>query len=59
MNTFFVGIQGDMVTVMLPVPRIMTPSDALNLAANLAAMAEIANKGTESFQDVLDKVLNS
>ena len=40
-NTFGVGRRGEKVTIMMPVPEELTKGEALNLAAWLAALADL------------------
>lgn len=39
-NAFLVGVQGDRLVLLRPVPRVLTRGQALNLAAWLAALAD-------------------
>lgn len=57
MNLFGVGITGPGVCILRPVSSILTPDEALNLAAWLVAMAE--HQATHSFDEVLKAVQES
>lgn len=39
-NDFFVGVQGNRVVIMRPVPNLLTKEQALRLAAWLVALAD-------------------
>lgn len=39
-NKFFVGVMGDNIQMMKPVPQSITKADALNLAAWIVALAD-------------------
>jgi len=54
-NKFFVGMQGDDIVFVKPVPQRLAPEDALNLAAWIVALANV--DGT--FKTLLDEVLNT
>lgn len=54
-NKFFVGIQGDNIVTMRPVPTRMSKDDALNLAAWLAVLAD----ERDQFQSILEAVQNT
>lgn len=54
-NKFMVGVQGDFIRVLKPVPPMLTKAQALNLAAYLVALAN----DDGSFDAVLVAVLNT
>lgn len=55
MNKFFVGIAGEIVTIMKPIPPKLSKEDAINLAAWLVAVADDDDK----FPAILDEIRNS
>ncbi len=56
-NKFFIGIRGDQIVFMRPVPIELSKSDALNLAAHLVAMA--ADSYDLDFKPLYDEVCSS
>ena len=60
MNKFFVGIQGDTIVLLKPVPQKLTKEEALNLAAWLVALADDTVGTSEGpFAKQLEEVLQS
>lgn len=53
-NRFAVGLRGEHVTVMLPLPPMLTTAEALNLAAYLVATADDG-----SFEGLLEAVMDT
>lgn len=60
MNEFFVGVHGDSIVLMWPVPQRITKAQAINLAVWLVALAD-DNAGEEDsvFTKELMDALNS
>lgn len=56
-NRFFVGLQGENVMIMRPVPQRLTKAEALNLAAWLVALAD--ETGGEEFDGLLKQVITT
>jgi len=59
MNEFLVGMQGDGVVIMKPIPFRLTKEQALNLAVYLVCMAD-ESYGAEGgvFSNLLNKVID-
>ena len=56
-NHFGVGIHGERIRIMLPVPETLTKDQAMNLAAWLAAMADLFDQqGEGGFDELLEAV---
>ncbi len=57
MNKFFVGVQGDNVVFLRPIPQKISKADALLLAAWIVALADDSpSEADEEFKAVLDAV---
>jgi class 3 adenylate cyclase len=56
-NKFAVGLQGDNVMVMFPVPQRLAKADALNLAAWIVVLA--AAEDEEEWEKMLEAVRNT
>ena len=55
-NKFFVGLKGEQIIIMrLPINGVMSKSDALNLAANLVAIAD----DHDQFPGLLEAIKNT
>jgi hypothetical protein len=56
-NRFMVGVRGNDIVFLRPIPHIVSKKDALLLAAYLVTMAE--EPDAPSFKEVLDAVLSA
>jgi hypothetical protein len=56
-NKFAVGLQGESIMVMFPVPQRLSKADALNLAAWIVVLA--AEGDEEEWEQMLETVRNS
>lgn len=57
-NKYMVGVKGSDVVILNP-PRVLTPADALLLAAWLVALAAPQADTEHGFSDVLEAVQNT
>ena len=56
-NKFFVGVIGDDISILRPIPNRLSTEDALNLAAHLVVLA--ADDPDKDWLPVLKEVLES
>lgn len=54
-NKFMIGVQGESLIPMMPLPRKLSKADALNLAAWLVALAD----EDDQFAALLERVKNT
>lgn len=54
-NRFMIGMQGDMIVFLLPVPQKLSGEDAINLAAWLLAMSPL-DEPREAFEKAVSAI---